>query len=566
MLHLATTILTLSAACETTNAPVLTWPSRVDPSGVFAYRVVVVMENTSTPPPSDTGFSFATNEPFPGLYVYDNTTLPLAAGGNYSYTIFESQIEAAPGKPPVPSPAPVWVAAQGSFCVSPTLPILRDEARAAFGGNFSVLYSNSLASITGRVQPSGFVPTSVSGGYGGATNMFVRDTCAMLFALLEACADPGCGGIVARVLNFTLSSIAAANLSYAPHVMTADENLTHIVSFDLADQTDGTFHLAAVFVAYWRATGDNATAARFFPLLARLVNHYVGAGAVLTPGPGPAYFNATLGLLFNPNLEHSRCGVYWSTFDSLTNSFAAEALRGMAAIAIALGAAPQAATWLSVRESILDGLQRSLGYASSNETRGAPIYSELRGEPHSWWPGPNNEYPPGAREFAWPPANLWGMSFVNTGVAGAFAAVLGRAGDAPIAAGFDAPRFGNTMDTYRRLGSFLWLTDDPAFSALLYTTHVNASLHADGDRAVIVKGLGWELAWAAWTGDDARLLTLARWLGFAASGNLTLPAESYGYDCMRLHQHDCYGDPGNGEQAGWFVWGATLAMRRLGLR
>ena len=63
--------------------------------------------------------------------------------------------------------------------------------------------------------------------------------------------------------------------------------------------------------------------------------------------------------------------------------------------------------------------------------------------------------------------------------------------------------------------------------------------------------------------DWLRLLTLARWLGFAAAGNMTLPAESYEYDCMRLHRSNCYGDPGNGEQVGWLVWGAAVASAAL---
>ena len=291
----------------------------------------------------------------------------------------------------------------------------------------------------------------------------------------------------------------------------------------------------------------------------------------------------------------------------------------MAAMATALGDPARAAAWLSTRGDILAGIASSLsGPASANETNGRPIYAELIGEPHFWWPGPNNDWPPGAQTFEWPPADIFGMSFVQQGVIGAFAAVVGGAGDEPAAAGFDVARFANTADTFRRLGGFLWLTDDEEYSALVPLTHVNASIHADGDRAVIVKGLGWELAWASFLGDDRRLLTLARWLGYAAGTfNLSLPAESYGYDCvfssplrlrasgggcaaappqlegarsraprgshrarsltrhifcpsppfagMRLHQSDCYGDAGNGEQAGWLTWGMSIALRHLGL-
>ena len=570
-----------SAACVTSNAPVLRWASRVDPSGVFAYRVdlapVTAAAAAAGAAVYSTGWIFATNEPFPGLHVLDGAggLLPeLAPGATYNYSVFEQQWASAPGQPPAPWPPAEWLAASGSFCTAAALPSSRDEARAELAAaNFSLLFRNSLASVAGRVQPSGFVPTSVSGGYGGSTNMFVRDTSAMMFGLLEAragCADGGgCLPTVRSVLNFTLLAIEAANLSYAPHVLVGDETLTRIVGFDMADQTDGTMHLALLFCAFFRASGDAAFAARFFPVVARMLDHYVAPGATL-PHPGaPAYFNSTSGLLLNPNLEHSRCGVYWTSYDVLTNAFAAEALRGMAALASALGEPPErAAAWLGVRERVLEGVATTLkGPESANETRGAPIYGELIGEPHFWWPGSQNAWPPGSATWSWPPADLTlGLSFVQQGVVGAFAAVVGSESDDPAAAGLDVARLQNTMDALRRLGSFLWVTDDDSFSALVPLTHVNATTHSDGDRAVITKGLGWQFAWAAYTGDARQLLTLSRWIGFAAGNvNLTLPAESYGYDCMRLHQQSCYGDPGNGEQAGWLVFGISRALKYAGL-
>ena len=542
----------VDAPCVATNAPVLTWSTRVDDSGVFCYRVVVSNG-------ADTGFVCLANEPFPGLHVYDNTTFLLAPGTTYNYVVEETQLEAAPGKPPVPSPPPSWVSANGSFCTVPSLPAPLDEVRASFLGNFSTIYSNGFASILSRVQPSGFLPTSVSGGYGGARNMFVRDTCAMLVALMEADGCGTCLSTVRAVLNFTLSSIEQFNLTYAPHVMTSDATFSRIVSMDVADQTDGTMHLALVFSAFVDAARDAAFAARFYPLVARLLNHYVAPGASLAAAPGVPYLNTSLQLLLNPNLEHSRLSVYWTSYDALTNAFACEALRGMARVAASVGDAAQAGAWQSVRATLLAGLAGSLA-SPAPESLGAPVYAELIGEPHFWWPGAGNAWPPGPnRAWSWPPAPLWGLSFVNLGVAAAFFRVLGRAGDDAGAAGLDEARFFATRDAYRRHGSFLWLTDDARFSALVSTTHINASTHSDGDRAVIVKGLGWELAWAARRSDWLRLLTLSRWLGYAAAGNMSLPAESYNYDCMRQHGKDCYGDPGNGEQVGWFAWGAAVA-------
>jgi hypothetical protein len=257
---------------------------------------------------------------------------------------------------------------------------------------------------------------------------------------------------------------------------------------------------------------------------------------------------AVLNLPIFPPQHLEYTGHYWSTFDVLTNTFAAEALRQMAAIALWQNDQIQADAWQSLRLQVLAGVASSLGYSSANETRGAPIYAELIGGAHYWWPGDNNSYPPG--NSTGPLDYIYGMSFVNTAVAAAFSSVLGAPHVPPAVAGLETARLQNTLDTTRRLGSFLWLTDDPAGSALMSTTHINASTHSDPDRAVIGKGLGWEIAAAAYGGQWTRVATLARWLGAAAS-NLTLFGESYVYDCLRTHQTSgCWGDMGNGEQTG----------------
>jgi hypothetical protein len=106
--------------------------------------------------------------------------------------------------------------------------------------------------------------------------------------------------------------MAAFNVSWPPHVLYGNAALDAIVSVDMADQTDGAMHLILALPHYTRATGDDSLAAVWFPFVAALLDHYVAPGASMAP-VGPAYFNASLGLLFNPNLEHSRDGVYWST-------------------------------------------------------------------------------------------------------------------------------------------------------------------------------------------------------------------------------------------------------------
>jgi len=87
---------------------------------------------------------------------------------------------------------------------------------------------------------------------------------------------------------------------------------------------------------------------------------------------------------------------------------------------------------------------------------------------------------------------------------------------------------------------------------------------------VIGKYLGWEIGYAAYRQRWTRLIALHRWLGAAAHvENTTLFAESYDYECLRTHAWKtggrCWGDPGNGVQIGWFLWGEAIARRLAGL-
>jgi hypothetical protein len=99
-------------------------------------------------------------------------------------------------------------------------------------------------------------------------------------------------------------------------------------------------------------------------------------------------------------------------------------------------------------------------------------------------------------------------------------------------------------------------------------------------RVVIGMGNGWEIGWAAHRERWTRLIALHRWLGAAHHvDKQPLYAEMLDYDCIRaletgqeaapwardVSNGRCWGDPGNGVQVGWFVWGEALLRRKLGI-
>eukprot|EP00746_Dinoflagellata_sp_MGD_P049274 gnl/MRDRNA2_/MRDRNA2_222794_c0_seq1.p1 gnl/MRDRNA2_/MRDRNA2_222794_c0~~gnl/MRDRNA2_/MRDRNA2_222794_c0_seq1.p1 ORF type:complete len:164 (+),score=21.01 gnl/MRDRNA2_/MRDRNA2_222794_c0_seq1:70-492(+) len=95
------------------------------------------------------------------------------------------------------------------------------------------------------------------------------------------------------------------------------------------------------------------------------------------------------------------------------------------------------------------------------------------------------------------------------------------------------------------------------------------------DFAVIGKGLGWEIGWAAATGNWQRVTALYRWLGAVAGSvpvhckaapcnptSSTMFGESYFY-MPYLHGVWYFADIGNAEQASWFLWGTDIVRKAL---
>ena len=724
----------LGGATVTTNAPVLRWNSVIVPNNpglgdtaIVALRVNVTESDAANTPQWSTG-EVRTNvlQTWMGLVVYEGPSL--VAGAGYTWTAEERIVAFSNGTSPASQA--FTVAGRGSFTTAKDLTSAREEAAAVMSApNMSALWNGSWHSVNDRIQPSGFLPTSVSGGYGGITQMFVRDASGQIIGLVQCGAAQA--KVAGRALRFMLTQLQDyyapdSYLSYAPHVMQGNKALDKIVSFEKTDQTDGTFYLIAAYGRYCEATGDAAMRADFYGLLKKYALHYLAPGARSlgeggTPGNpqkggGVLYWNETLSLLWNPNLEHSRLGSYWSCYDQLTNSFAAEAMRVLAVAATRLGKPEDATLWGGWRAKILRGIGTALTHADPlNTPEGRSIYGELRGH--------ENGFSEDEGEVGYSPL-LFGMSYENyvpvvlglsaIGGNGTTSAPYPPATPAQLQAlGLDEAKLDRTWDTYRRLASFQWVTTDVENSAWVSLTHVNSTgltdppapygtppppptpcdakdwkvgkealaigtgpdikkltsvasaaqccaactnyvrpnegrapgcgvwffngetgtcylkSHAGPDTitkpsplfaagygsyaadswctftgsytsapmvgcpairgkscacpstAVIGKGIGWELGWAAHKRAYTRLISLHRWLGQASHvEQTTLFGESYVYTCILDGERDgfktpisaknprgmgCWGDPGNGVQIGWFLWGEALARRVVGL-
>ena len=147
-----------------------------------------------------------------------------------------------------------------------------------------------------------------------------------------------------------------------------------------------------------------------------------------------------------------------------------------------------------------------------------------------------------------------------------------------------------TVAAMQRYASFEWglpkekgatinsLTQDGGHSNTLpvaVTLSAVSSSHSGADFAVIGKGLGWELGWAASNSNWQRVIALLRWLG-AVAGRVPVHCkatpctetssgmlgESYFY-ARYLAGEWYFADIGNAEQASWFYGGCTMCAQRL---
>ena len=179
----------------TTNAPVFRWNSTVDPATCGGSQAVLsIRVNVSNKYDHDS-FVWSSGDvrvnvlsTWLGLYVYEGPSLQ--AGATYDWTVEERVIVWGNGSAPASDANANGnfnsVVASGVFAADLSIPTARAEAAIEMSSqNMTTLWNTSWHSVLQRAATSGFLPTSVSGGYGGPLIEFPRDAMGQLIGLVE---------------------------------------------------------------------------------------------------------------------------------------------------------------------------------------------------------------------------------------------------------------------------------------------------------------------------------------------------------------------------------------------
>lgn len=280
-----------------------------------------------------------------------------------------------------------------------------------------------------------------------------------------------------------------------------------------SDQADGNFHVLASWARVTLSGEREPWEDRSYAQVARLVDF-----ATDWPYVAPMVPRIWPGLVRNVCLEHSREGRYWDCWDLLTQSWACQTLRLMEQVARRRGDGDHALSWQDRRICI----ERAVRERLTMEVDGRLVYAEMR-------------LPDGGEGRLFE-----GLSWVNL---------------SPVQAqweGADPAILRATIETYRSKAALRWKD--------LTVTGTEWLPGKPVTQQVIGKGVGWDLAYSAQTGDWA---TASNWLAFverANSAQVYAEAFNFGADGAVVMQ-----DPGNGEQVSWWCWGMARLRKAVGL-
>ena len=393
----------------------------------------------------------------------------------------------------------------------------RDHVRARLATPFHEgLLRRTYESIRDRLEPDGYFPESLTGTYAG---MFPR-TCGPLARLLM---DTGESAMAERAIHYCIQGMLDNGLDRIPHVIDRRDASGRIPLRCDEDQVDGQAHIIQAWALLAEQRGRTPYEDLSYPCVADLLDRATRSPYFL---PGPTGGRDLPGLVRNPNLEHSRDAHFWDAYDLLTQSFVAAALERMIPIATRRSDTRHAHDWAAT----LARLNANVDTHMTRQFEGRRIYLELR-------------LPTAGATEPFP-----GLGWINL---------------APVAADWqsvDPVILDHTIATWRRVARIDWSGPTAVACEWLPQGHTDAQGRRQFD-AVIGKALGWDMLYAMRHDQHDYL---CQTLDFLEQVNHhALFAEAFRYDAATGQWH--LNDPGNGEQACWWVWAMMRVRTQAGL-
>jgi hypothetical protein len=390
---------------------------------------------------------------------------------------------------------------------------IRDKLASRFHEG---LLRRTYDSVRSRLTPDGYFPESLTGAYAG---MFPR-TAASLVRIL---ADTGEPDLAERNIHYCIQGMLDNGMERIPHVIGERNAAGPIPLLCDEDEVDGQAHVIMAWAELAAARGRTPYEDLSYAIVAELLDRATSPPYYLPESTGGRVLP---GLIRNLSLEHSRDDHFWDTYDFLTQSFVASALEKMSVVATRRGDTQHAERW----PRTLTRLSANIDANMTREFEGKRIYFEM--------------LLPGQHAYSAFP----GMGWINL---------------APIPAdwqGVDATIFNDTIETWRRVARIEW--NGPSVPSCDWlpegTTDRRGRQHS---HQVIGKALGWDMLHAM---GGEQFDYVASCLDFMEQVNAhALFAEAFCYDqdtaTWKLN------DPGNGEQACWWVWCMMRIRRQAGL-
>lgn len=268
-------------------------------------------------------------------------------------------------------------------------------------------------------------------------------------------------------------------------------------AYDTWNQVDEKYSVLLVWARYVAANpGDHAFIDETWPLVREYADY-----SLTRPGS----VSEALDLIRNPALDDEG---YNDVYDLLTNTVTAEALHELAALAPRLGDPAAAERWSAAADRISGGITKNL----VTQVDGRPVYG-------AWYDGKD------------PSKFTTGWTFVNL---------------APVAFswyGLDPTIMQNTLESYMKYESRDW-------SGVQMLSSMSDYGFTGANDWVLTKALAWEWAWAAHTGDTARIGQLDQFLRTYYPDYTQPISEGWVLDAdgkLRVT------DPGNQEHASWYA-------------